>query len=590
MLLSLWEVNLKQKIFFLLLIFMLTIPIPVNAADGNMDGGGGSMGQGNADNKWTPGREGVRVTIIRESDGMPVTRSVDFANGSVTDIQVSFSPVSKIGYRNGASLSPYKGDYHVVKPDQPIPKIIKSSGGNNIKAVKRYFCDEIAIRDIADATGFDYDTLIGGNYRILIEPMAFFKYDGIMFAMTSTEAALYDQKVGGGLRRKIPSLSHKNLPFSMFLEISDLGFPAWTGSTDSKTDNESIISALGLGIVRFKNLPPEPPMEADADMTYRCDTDVITSVVLNTGSQKSPKDPAYAVFHINGQAYAHENIYLPENGSQYAWVKWHTPSSPGVITITVESNCSTSFTQLTAQIIDLDENEPPDPQANDRNDAFSLPAIPDKENVTSLSWGEWDCWWQPHLVWESNVEWVPGDHDSSCMEDCTSSHGRYEDHGKWVDKGWYEYEWIPYTATYQSRAEARPDEKNPTASGKTMKSGYGYNLEVQTEVRTNAPASSFTPAQTAVAYFPEFSYETYWRLLENIHSGNSSMFQFKVNQFSTYGQRCHFTPVWMPDGAYVVYIETYDAWTPAGMLRLNVTDRLSIQDNLFSDWHIKPER
>lgn len=383
MLLSLWEVNLKQELFFLLLIFMLIIPIPVNAADGNMDGGGGSMGQGNADNKWTPGREGVRVTIIRENDGMPVTRSVDFSNGSVADIQVSFAPVSKIGYRNGASLSPYKGDYHVIKPDQPIPKIIKSSGGNNIKAVKRYFCDEIAIRDIADATGFDYETLINGNYRILVEPMAFFKYGGIMFAMTATEAALYDQKVGGGLRRKIPSLSHKNLSFSMFLEISDLGFPAWTGGTDSKTDNENIISSLGLGIVRFKALPPEPPMEADADITYRCDTDVITSVILNTGSQKTPKDPAYAVFHINGQVYAHENIYLPENGSQYAWVKWHTPSMPGVITITVESNCSTSFTQLTAQIVDLNENEPPDPQANDRNDTFSSPGIPDKENITS---------------------------------------------------------------------------------------------------------------------------------------------------------------------------------------------------------------
>lgn len=569
---------------------MLISPVYVNAADGNMDGGGGSMGQGSNDNKWTPGREGVRVTVIRESDGMPVSRSVDFANGSVADIQVSFSPISKIGYRNGSSLFPHKGDYQVIKPQQSIPKIIKSSGGNNIKAVKRYFCDEIAIRDIADATGFDYETLVSGNYRILIEPMAFFKYDGIMFAMTATEAAIYDQKVGGGLRRKIPSLSHKNLPFSMFLEVADLGFPAWTGKTDTKTDDESIISSLGLGIVRFKELPPLQPDESDADITYRCNTDVITSVILNTAGQKTPKEPAYATFHINGKTYAHENIYLPENGSQYAWVKWHTPSIPGVITITVESNCRTSFTQLTAQIVDLSENEPPDPQANDRNDAFSVPAIPDKENVTNLSWGEWDCWWQPHLVWESNVVWVTGDHNSSCPEDCTSSHGSYVDNGKWVDKGWYEYEWIPYTASYQARAEAEPDEKNPTAIGKRMKSGYGYNFEVRTEVRTNAPASSFTPSQTVVAYFPEFNYKTYWRLLENIQPGSSSVFQFKVNQYSTYGQRCHFTPIWYPDGNYVIYAETLDAWTPAGMLQMNITDSLSIQDNLFSDWHIKPER
>lgn len=43
MLLSLWEVKLKRIIFFLLLIFMLMIPIPVNAADGNMDGGAASV-------------------------------------------------------------------------------------------------------------------------------------------------------------------------------------------------------------------------------------------------------------------------------------------------------------------------------------------------------------------------------------------------------------------------------------------------------------------------------------------------------------------------------------------------------------------
>lgn len=188
------------------------------------------------------------------------------------------------------------------------------------------------------------------------------------------------------------------------------------------------------------------------------------------------------------------------------------------------------------------------------------------------------------------MEWVPGDHNSSCPKGCTSSHGSYVDHGKWVDKGWYEYAWIPYIASYQAKAVAKPDDKCPTASGKSMKSGYGYNLEVQTEIRTNAPAFSFTPAQTVVAYFPEFLYKTYWRLLENIHPGNTAVFQFKVNRYSTYGQRCHFSPVWYPDGSYNVYAETMDAWTPAGMLRLNVTDSLSIQDNLFSDWHIKPER
>ena len=43
--------------------------------------------------------------------------------------------------------------------------------------------------------------------------------------MTATEAALYDQKSGGALRKTMTSLTHKNLPLSMFLEFSDLGLP-----------------------------------------------------------------------------------------------------------------------------------------------------------------------------------------------------------------------------------------------------------------------------------------------------------------------------------------------------------------------------
>ena len=65
---------------------------------------------------------------------------------------------------------------------------------------------------------------------------------------------------------------------------------------------------------------------------------------------------------------------------------------------------------------------------------------------------------------------------------------------------------------------------------------------------------------------------------------------FKTNEYSTYNERAHFTPVWFPDGPYVAYAEVLDAWTPAGMLQINLTDPRTIRDNLFSDWHIGPHR
>ena len=131
---------------------------------------------------------------------------------------------------------------------------------------------------------------------------------------------------------------------------------------------------------------------------------MILAVQLTTGGKKTPDNPAWARFTVGGRTYSHNNIYIPENGSQLAWVKWHTPSEPGEVTITISSNCSTSTGQIRAKIVDMDDNPPPDPQADDRNDGFSVPAAPNKQNVTSLTWGEWDCWWHAHWVWHSRGE------------------------------------------------------------------------------------------------------------------------------------------------------------------------------------------
>lgn len=134
----------------------------------------------------------------------------------------------------------------------------------------------------------------------------------------------------------------------------------------------------------------------------------------------------------------------------------------------------------------------------------------------------------------------------------------------------------------------QPDDMNPTAEGRTMKSGYGINMKASADLTSNAPSPDVTGAQTVVAYFPEFSYKTYWRHLERMTSGYSSTFEFRKNQYSTYGRRSHFSPVWYPDGPYVVYGEIKDAWTPAGMLQMYLTDEVTVRDNVFSDWHIRP--
>ena len=129
-----------------------------------------------------------------------------------------------------------------------------------------------------------------------------------------------------------------------------------------------------------------------------------------------------------------------------------------------------------------------------------------------------------------------------------------------------------------------PDETSPTANGDVTKSGYGVKVYVQG--RQNYSGTPYmTGVQNAITYFPEFYYGMYWRLLDHDGSGN---FTFKPNPYSTYGNRVHFTPIWMPDGAYVAETWMLDMWTPAGMLCCKVRDSVTINGNLWDDWHVAP--
>ena len=557
----------KKKIFIYLILFcMCMVSIPIYAADSNISSGGGGMGQGTSQNKWTSGRDGVRVTIVRIADKKIMAKPLDISNNSNKDVKVHFGKTSKLSYLNGnkITVSPYK--YSCYKPKKMIPRIISSTGKNNIKAIRSYFCRKGTLKAIANQVGMEYKVLSNGEYKILLEPIAYLKYNNTMYAMTATEAALYNQKTSNGVRSKLVSLTHKNLPFSMFLEEDELGFSAWKGSTLSPQSDETIIRQLGIGVIRFSE--EEETLEPiKTSVTYRCDTDVITSVELSSSIKRTPNSPAYATFLIDGKMYSHTNIYIPEGGSQLAWVKWHTPKKAGKIKIVVTSNCSVSSNEIIAKIVDYSKKIPPDPQAGDREDEFQMPVVPTSKKVTNLTWGSWDCWWQPYWVWIS----LP------------------EGGGYYVDFGWWEYNWLSYSASLSVTATIGADEKNPTKKGKEIKSGYGINASVGTKVYSNAPSSDITGVQTVITSFPEFQYEEYYRLLKKENIGLSSHFCFDNNKYSTFYRPVHFTPIWFPDGNYTPYFRCVDAWTPAGMLQVGISDTIKIKGNLYDDWHIRPD-
>ncbi len=94
------------------------------------------------------------------------------------------------------------------------------------------------------------------------------------------------------------------------------------------------------------------------------------SSVMVRGGQADPDHLVSVTFHVGGRTMRVNNVYYPSGDSQLVWIRWTTPSTPQVMEITVSATGRghAEKSVITANIVDLDQNPPPDPQADDRND------------------------------------------------------------------------------------------------------------------------------------------------------------------------------------------------------------------------------
>jgi hypothetical protein len=467
----------------------------------------------------------------------------------------------------------------------------------------------------------------------------------MVLAFTATEYAIA-QKEGyfnffWGDGQYIAGMTHSDLPNAIFLEESWVGVPSVGALPDGvHWSDDRIISGGGIGM-RMLEANGIRVIENNTtyDYTYRVNTDVITSVRvqatsgdispdlrhLTTDTRSSsyynpPDGKAYVTFSANGQSVT-EEIIIPDGNSEYVWLKWHTPSVPCdvEVMVSITGNVSAKFesggrsTSFTVRVEDLSENEPPDPKAHDKLNNFIVSDVPVEADKETATWGIYtgavwssDYVWNNHWVWES--DWrkkyyktyhFPGcqDIDDDGVNDYCPGHrkSKWVDYGSWVDRGWWlDYgEWIytyeTYFASMNVNLNIFPDEHNPTIKESfgeyTMGSGYGIDVEVIAGITTNAPSSHYEVAQNVITYFPEFTYQTYWRLLEKT---GLTRFEFKENRYSTFNSRTHFTPLAYPDGKYEVYVNVIDCYTPDGMLRINLSDDLTIDGTVFDDWYVAP--
>lgn len=588
----------KRKILTILLSIILII-LNTNIAfavdtDTDIGGGGGGIGSGDKDNFWTAGMDGVRVTVVNAQTGergiykSKKLQSINMISKAVNGNEKweHFGKNSKIEYLNGNSLTASTTKYTWVRPTNPLPTIIHSAKTPaDINITREYFSKELNIKIIAKEINIPYEILIDGNYKLLIEPMVFLTFMGVKYAMTAHEAALFDEKTTGQIRVKFLDLSHKNLPLALFLEKGDpeLGLPAWTGSLTDRVSNTQIKQFLGMGLVKFKDLPSDGDNTGGSGGTgggndisnaqYRTNTDVILSTTFYSENKEYTTDkPATVTFHTpTGRI--NVEVIVPKNSSQLVWTKWRTPSTPINTNIDVTSSSgSLSSNQIKANIIELTEKTPPDPKGEDiKPKAWSLKPLPSSAKNTSASWSKWLAtknWaWQPDIIVIDGIEY---------------------DNGYWYS--YWTWNKKDYNASLTTKSNLTTYSKTSfTKNNKLyMKSGYGFYLDIDTKINSNDISSNFTAGQNVVVRFPEFKYKDYFRVLDKEIKSNTSTFQFKKNPFSMTEERTHFTPIWYPDNLkYPAQVYIFDVWTPVGMLHWTGTSNdLIIDGNVYDDWYV----
>jgi hypothetical protein len=647
---------------FLISLTILTQSI-FATGDPNIDGGGGGMGQGTNDNGWAVmserGRlifnaEGFRVYLVNSITGVPVSASVDITNSNVARINVyNGQGKTKYDYRfvnSNINISPTYNYVRVNTSPKSLPRIIPWNEGNSdarIEAIKYWFLDETYADWVLAQLGTNIDEVRAGGYLVAIEPIAYFRYQGYNYAMTATEVALTNKLSNSSLRNSLGSLTHQNLPLSLFLEHdefvnSSFRQNAWTGSRTARVSDDNIIDYLGIGYVRYFPDESNNNESGSISLYYPSDTWVVTSFRLcnvrpSVGNWTdelaiTSRNPANASIKIGSTNYKITNIYIPPGGEQVIWVKWKTPSAPQTITATARGSAGVLYnrnnagisnryvSEMTANITiysnDM-EDEPPDPTLDDTPKSMEYSALDSSRARSGIlksgglpktnSWHVWDCNWQLISTYTFDSE------DVGSVENYYNQYtGIYYEYqflnsGRIRERQYkYQFNRISYRAEIQSAyIKLTPDTHCPTAYTKNyktyMKSGYGVNLESEafikitttyertgstsTETHYSPSATSFAVAPQYVnALFNEFGYGGYNRQLEFVNN----KFVFKKNRFSTYNSRVHYTPWWMPDGTeYDVLTLTDFAYTPAGKLAMfGISNPVVIDGVLIDDWRI----
>ncbi len=327
------------------------------------------------------------------------------------------------------------------------------------------------------------------------------------------------------------------------------------------TDYESNGSNNALTLAcKVKHPLTLQPITPNAD--YRENTEVITSYWLrNTYSDDyTPAEDVSVKFCVyKGSnliySYTKTKAVVPGNNNNLIYFKWKVPIG-----------FNNADVKITAEIIDDGESynkvtknystipykivQTPDTQFEKKGPSgFSIPA-------DTSTYGTACEWWE--YVYEG---------------------------GQFVKKQYY-------TGLANNTIKIEPkNTQTATKSGSIwyMNSGYAITMSLNNGVTvtksgfSTAPVNSYTLPQYGYAYFPEYGYSKESGKITTLNLSNG---KWIFSPTGSYGN-VHFTPLWYPDGNYIIRVELTDMWTPSGMLRNEYkSNKIIIKDSAYDDWYV----
>lgn len=641
-------IKVKTAIIGILIVLCIAFsskPVIANtSANIDGDGGGGPTSTGTPQNNSMNGDYGIRFSVVNSKTGKAITHSVDYyklsynKNIGVHHSKYFFNKLDYLKYDKRFDIRRDKynsksGGYAYYEPN--LWNVIDSRFGKRAgkKRIVSWIDGGKQLKQLASRMNISKAELTSVDNLIIIEPILYFTMEGKYYGLTAHEIALLDQRTSGLVRSKHSSRSHKNIPLSLFLNRPAFGITKYHGRV-GVCSNQTIISKLGIGIIG--RIPPPEKKEMDMegfDYTYRCDTDVYTTVKVKPGFDATPDSPIKVTFDIPGVGEHHvDEVYCPAGYEQQVWLKWRTPSVPQKLEIKVSSNVGADRI-IKVDIQDKALWEPENPQADDvkpgSSEDFKMNFDPKLSpyiglnSVTEHSWSRWeDLEYQPRgdfLQWEEIRHYTTGKKGEQIY-----SHSTYVD--IWDNDAYWAFGRHSYgqatapdgsTVSYiingrtpgkpnvykvkikQLNMQLMPAETSRPANNKNdrIKSGYGIEADIISVISGNG-ISDITGFQSSKYFFPEFNYKKYWRWGDNLekktaHGSLTEKHSLPRNWYSYtgfYGHskgRYHFLPIWYPDGNYRVCANISDCWTPSGELRAVVEQSIVCKGSMWEDWHIK---